>query len=203
MTAVKGVFRYVENPQNYTNSYNTRAIGTQALNTGYYDKSNTNMSLMRPPIFVLSAGLGQGNVGNYGLSKFDTFNFNGGKSLLQVARSYIGYSEGDGSYLRFTNGRHEAWCADFVSYCARRCGLNFNFSSVQQFWDWGIKNNRFHKTPKIGDVVILKNNTSHTGFVENIGNGEITVIAGNTSDEVKRITYSLNDPRITGYVSLT
>ena len=36
--------------------------------------------------------------------------------LLSVARRYIGYNEKDGSYLRFTNGRREAWCADFVSY---------------------------------------------------------------------------------------
>ncbi len=130
----------------------------------------------------------------------------GGKSgdLLSIARRYIGYNEKDGSYLRFTNGRREAWCADFVSYCAREAGLNSpNSSSVEGIRQWGKANGRYSTTnAKVGDAVIFKNGMSHTGIIESISGNTITCIEGNTSDKVARRTYSINDPRISGFVSL-
>ena len=121
------------------------------------------------------------------------------------AKSYIGFSESDNSYLKFTQGREEAWCADFVSYCARQSGLsNFNFSSVEGIRQWGIENKKYKSTPKEGDAIILKNGASHTGIVDNVdlANNTVTVTEGNSSDQVQQVTYSLNDSRISGYVTL-
>lgn len=124
--------------------------------------------------------------------------------LLSVARRYIGYNEKDGSYLRFTNGRREAWCADFVSYCAREAGINGpKTSSVEGIRQWGKANERYSTTnAKVGDAVIFKNGISHTGIIESISGNTITCIEGNTSDEVARRTYSINDPKISGFVSI-
>jgi len=129
-----------------------------------------------------------------------------GKSgdLLSIARKYIGFNEKDGSYLKFTNGRREAWCADFVSYCAKEAGLNGpNTSSVEGIRQWGKANGRYSTSKaKVGDAVIFKNGMSHTGIIESISGNTITCIEGNTSDKVARRTYSINDPKISGFVSL-
>ena len=135
---------------------------------------------------------------------------NFGSSMISKAKSYLGYNEANGSYKLFTNGRVEAWCADFVSYCARQCGVkDFNFRSVQQILDWGRKNNRFSKTPKVGDAIIFKGwdakrggYASHTGIVSRVEGGKVYTVEGNTSDKVAERYYSLNDRTITGYVTI-
>lgn len=130
-------------------------------------------------------------------------------NMVSTAKKYLGYNEKNGSYKKFTQGRTEKWCADFVSYVARECGIKgFNFAAVQQIWDWGKANGKFHKTAKIGDVVIFKGvdkngkKVSHTGIVTAVENGQIKTIEGNTSHKVAERSYSLNDTRITGYVTI-
>ena len=89
---------------------------------------------------------------------------NFGRSIVDIAKSYIGYNEANGSYKLFTDGRTEAWCVDFVSYCARKCGVKgFNFRGVQGILDWGKRNNRFSRTPKVGDAIIFKGWDSKRG----------------------------------------
>ncbi len=126
----------------------------------------------------------------------------GVNSLINNAKKYLGYNEKDGSYKLFTNGRIEAWCADFVSYIARLSGVNLNSRSVEGIRQWGIKHGRHHQSAKVGDAIILKNGMSHTGIVEKIENGYITVIEGNSSNRVQRVRYKENDRRISGFVSI-
>ena len=133
----------------------------------------------------------------------DISNF--GQSMVAKARTYLGYNEKNGSYKLFTQGRTEAWCADFVSYVARQCGkTGFNFPSVQGILDWGIRNSRFSKTPKVGDAIIFKSaGASHTGIVTRVENGRVYTIEGNTSsNNVAECSYSLSDKKITGYVTI-
>lgn len=129
--------------------------------------------------------------------------------IVSGARKYLGYNEKDGSYKKFTNGRTEAWCADFATFVARENGSNIpNFSGVSQILDWGRKNNKFSTTAKAGDIVIFKGKNrngkqvSHTGIVSKVENGKVYTIEGNTSDKVAERSYSLSDSRITGYVSV-
>lgn len=131
-------------------------------------------------------------------------------SLVNTARKYLGFNEADGSYKKFTNGRSEAWCADFVSHVAKENGVKgFNFSSVSQILSWGKSNGRFSKAPKVGDAIIFKGwdakrkkYASHTGYVTKIANGKVYTIEGNTSNKVAERSYALNDSKITGYVSI-
>lgn len=145
------------------------------------------------------------NFGKKVINKISNF----ASSMVANAKKYLGYNEKDGSYKKFTQGRTEAWCADFVSYVARESGkTGFNFPSVQGIWDWGVQNGKFSKTAKVGDAVIFKGvdkkgkRVSHTGIVTSIENGKIKTIEGNASNKVCERTYDLNDSKITGYVSI-
>lgn len=148
-----------------------------------------------------------------------------GNNIVTNASRFLGYNERDNSYKLFTNGRNEAWCADFVSYVVkdtcRRTGKtlpnNFGSASVNELRNWGKRNNCYLETAssgnkaqkiannvKPGDVVIFKENgRSHTGIVKQVdANGKITTIEGNTSDKVAERTYSANNPTISGFVQI-
>ena len=130
--------------------------------------------------------------------------------IINKAKKYLGYNEKDGSYKKFTGGKNEAWCAHFATYVARESGSNIpHFSSVSDILNWGQKNGKFSKTPKVGDLVIYKGYNkngkpvSHTGIVKEIKNGKIKTIEGNTSTgDVAERTCSINDTRVTGFVSV-
>lgn len=129
--------------------------------------------------------------------------------IISGAKKYLGFNESNGSYKKFTNGRTEAWCADFATYVARESGANIpHFSGVSQILDWGRKNGKFSTQAKPGDLIIFKGvnsrgkRVSHTGIVERVENGRVYTVEGNTSDKVAQRSYSLSDSRITGYVSV-
>lgn len=155
-----------------------------------------------------------------------SFRLNGGfgENIVSTASQYLGYNEANGSYKLFTNGRKEAWCADFVSYvvkeAAERSGKQapsgFGSAAVEDLRQWGKNNQCYLQTEgaanksktiaqnvKPGDVVIFKNGTSHTGIVKEVhADGSITTIEGNTSDRVAERRYSANDYKISGFVQL-
>ena len=164
------------------------------------------------------------NSSNNTLSNYTgCFNSGFGQNIVSTALKYKGYNEKDGSYKLFTNGRTEAWCADFVSYVvkesARKSGKSLNgfgSPSVTNLRQWGKDNgcylqtdNLSNKTDTIkkqvkpGDVIIFKNGKSHTGIVKSVDeNGKITTIEGNTSDKVAERTYTATDSSISGFVQL-
>ena len=129
-----------------------------------------------------------------------------GNNIANTAKKYLGYKESDNSYKKFTHGRAEAWCADFVSYVARECGLtHIDSPSVSGL----LKCGTFSNKPKVGDAIIFrkfdKNNKeflSHTGIVTRIENGRVYTIEGNLSDKVAESNYDINDSYIKGYVTL-
>ncbi len=129
--------------------------------------------------------------------------------IINTAKKYLGFNEKDGSYKKFTDGRTEAWCADFATYVARESGANIpHFSGVSQILEWGNNNGKFSTQAKVGDLIIFKGRdkkgkkVSHTGIVTRVENGEVYTIEGNTSDKVGERSYALNDSKITGYVTV-
>ena len=134
-----------------------------------------------------------------------------GNRMVASAQRYIGCNEADGSHMRFipSGNPNEPWCADFVSYIARENGVNINYPSVQGLMNWGKRNGKFHKTPKVGDAIIFKGwdskkgrYASHTGIVTKVENGRVYTIEGNTTNKVAERSYALNDSKITGYVTI-
>lgn len=134
-------------------------------------------------------------------------------TMLNEARSHLGYHEGAGNRNMFSTamGRPaEAWCADFVSYLARKAGLSLNTASAQ-----GVANYLQSKgtwkgrsNPQPGDAVTFRWDGSHgwadhVGIVESVftrnGKTYVQTIEGNSSDQVRRKTYLANDSVINGY----
>jgi CHAP domain len=64
--------------------------------------------------------------------------------ITDVALKEVGYTEGQGNANKYSKalGRPpEAWCADFVSWCAKEAGDPvFNSAGVIQWFQWAQKN---------------------------------------------------------------
>jgi cell wall-associated NlpC family hydrolase len=138
-------------------------------------------------------------------------------AMLNEARSHLGFHEGAGNSNPFSHalGRpSEAWCADFVSYCAQKAGLHMNTASAQGVADalkargtWKGRNN-----PQPGDAVTFRWDGSH-GWADHVGmvekvftrNGRLYVqtIEGNSSDQVRRKVYPASSSVINGFGRLT
>lgn len=152
------------------------------------------------------------NSGNKKQQQVSLSSGNLGKDIVATAKQYIGYNEKDGSYKLFTNGRKEAWCADFATYVTKQAlrangktiPSDFGSSSVAGLKSWGQKNGRYTtdiSQAKPGDIVIF--NKSHTGIVKNIlADGTVVTIEGNTSDKVAERKYSPNSGKINGFVQV-
>ena len=134
-------------------------------------------------------------------------------ALLAEARSHLGYHEGANNSNMFSRGMGrpaEAWCADFVSYCATKAGLHMNTASAQ-----GVANAlkakglwKGRSDPQPGDAVTFRWDGSHgwadhVGMVEKVfkrgGQTYIQTIEGNSGDRVRRKTYLASSSVINGF----
>ncbi len=135
------------------------------------------------------------------------------EKILETARKYLGVHEGAGNSNPFSSalGRPpEAWCADFVSFCAKKAGLNLNTASAQGVQDFLTRQGSWkgRSNPQPGDALTFNwsgNNgwADHVGIVERVyqrnGRLYIDTIEGNSSDQVRRKTYAADDPVIKGF----
>jgi hypothetical protein len=137
--------------------------------------------------------------------------------LLTEARSHLGFHEGAGNNNPFSHalGRpSEAWCADFVSYCAGKAGLHMNTASAQGVADILKSRGQWkgRANPQPGDAVTFRwdgthGRADHVGMVERVyrqnGHTYIQTIEGNSSDSVRRNTYRADAGVINGYGTLS
>ena len=119
-------------------------------------------------------------------------------------------------YLCGVNG--QAWCAAFVStVMVDATGSKTDaktvmhgiwpYVNVTQVYDAApstYKGRRSAWTPKAGDIIIFDyeqdNSRDHTGLVVAVSSTTITTIEGNSSNMVKKNTYSISYAGIWGYV---
>ena len=134
--------------------------------------------------------------------------------------NYTRYAnEIDSKYPDFYNGRKNgyAWCDLFVDWCfisayglsdalrllcqpTKSAGAGCTYS-LQYYRNKGQYYARGN-TPKIGDQIFFGSGTSnveHTGIVYAVDASKVYTIEGNTSDQVARRSYALNNSRIVGY----
>lgn len=205
---------------------NNTGISANPFGNNLFSYNSANFMMLPMPIF------------NIPIPKFDfitteykaktnnssRLNTGFGNSIVNNALKYVGYNEKDGSYKLFTNGRSQAWCADFVSHVVKEScketgkslPYGFGSSSVEGLRTWGKNNQCYLETSnkankkdvikqnvKPGDVIIFKEGTSHTGIVKEVlADGTITTLEGNTSNKVAERKYSANDSSISGFVQL-
>ncbi|MHB8878030.1 MAG: peptidoglycan-binding protein [Myxococcaceae bacterium] len=139
----------------------------------------------------------------------------GGKAekILDTARKYLGFHErgNNGNPFSSALGRPpEAWCADFVSFCAKKAGLKLNTASAEGVATY-LKSRGTWKgrhNPQPGDALAFRWDGSHgwadhVGIVEKVftrnGVKYVQTIEGNSSDGVRRKTYPANSSVINGY----
>lgn len=131
-----------------------------------------------------------------------------------IALKEVGVCEANDGHLKYSNGKDEAWCAHFVSWAYEQADGGQSpwghKASVQGIMDWGKQKGKFINKAeakgnlKVGDVVIYKSNgASHTGLVSKINDdGSINTVEGNTKDAVREQTITLNNSKLTGFVSV-
>lgn len=151
------------------------------------------------------------------------------KEILDIARSYIGCKESDGSHKKIIDlyNSHkplargyavrysDAWCDTFVSAVAIKagavgligteCGCEEHINIFKNKGIW-IEDGRI--TPKQGDIILYNwddgtqpndGYSDHIGYVEQISGGTITIIEGNYKNAVGRRTISVGHGNIRGY----
>ena len=119
--------------------------------------------------------------------------------LITEASKYIGQNNSTG---KFSNGRIEEWCADFVSYVLDEIGVSLDkvprSSSVANFYNAFEANNALTKNPSIGNLAI-KGKNDHIGIVASVDGDKVVLIEGNTGNKddkksvVSQNTYSLSE----------
>ncbi len=152
--------------------------------------------------------------------------------LIAVANTQIGYTEGNstsqmggtsggsGNYTKYGSWygiNPGAWCAMFVSWCANQAGISGSIIPKHASCDVGMqwfKNNGLWKwskclggsyTPKAGDIIYFRTNTSitydstHVGIVYASDSSYVYTIEGNASNRCQKKSYSLSSAYILGY----
>lgn len=170
--------------------------------------------------------------------KFGTLTLNRNTGSLQTklvntALSWVGKVNNDREGNRlFSNGRSQAWCADFATYntkkafgsklpsdfgWATRNGVKYCPSQVWGLKYWAEDNDCYldvasssnkskyiAQNVKPGDIMIEKRGgKSHTGIVTKVNSdGSFETVEGNTSNKVATRKYSANSSTLSGFVSL-
>ena len=141
--------------------------------------------------------------------------------LVSIAKQKIGIREGSGAHIALVNEYNsirplpqgyklktsDAWCAAFVSVCAKEAGLaDFPFEcSVRRMYNKANAAKRTSKTPKVGSLVVYDwgpNGTlDHVGIIESIDGDILTVIEGNFANAVGRRKISKKAAVIYAYIT--
>lgn len=140
-----------------------------------------------------------------------------GQAALQAAKSQIGVREASGNNdgipsQRFSGGRNQPWCADFVSWSFRQSGHPLpgnqrRLASVSYMESQMKQAGKYHQgTPKAGDIIFFQTRGTsdsgpgrHVGIVDRVENGRVYTVEGNSGNSVRERSYPLDSARITGY----
>ena len=135
----------------------------------------------------------------------------GNSNIVNVAASQIGNVGGQPYWSWYGFSGRVEWCACFVSWCADQCGYidagiisQFSYvpDGVTYFQSKGQWQDGSY-TPKAGDIIFFTwsgdGSADHVGFVENVTDGTVNTIEGNTTDSCARRSYPLGGYMILGY----
>ena len=118
-------------------------------------------------------------------------------NFVNAALSQKGYVETPNNitdFGKFTGVDGQPWCASFVSWAmnkafkgnaanAAKAMYGGPTAAVQTLWDRFRQHDAMSSTPAVGDIVIYKNGTSHTGIVTGVDGNMIDTVEGNTSGD--------------------
>lgn len=134
----------------------------------------------------------------------------GDQAIVQIALSQEG-NGGDIYWRWYGFGSRVEWCACFVSWCAEQCGYIENgmfpkFSLCSEGVKWFDSRGQFRDgsyVPAAGDIIFFDwgndGTIDHVGIVENVADGQVNTIEGNSGDRCQRQSYSVGNSYIYGY----
>ena len=135
----------------------------------------------------------------------------GDGSIIEIAETQLGNIGGETFWRWYGFTERDEWCAMFVSWCAYQAGLIDSgviprFSScrvgIQWFQDRGQWQGPGY-VPAPGDLIFFDwepdGTADHVGIVERVTGDEVHTIEGNSSDSVRRRSYSFDSGKIFGY----
>lgn len=134
----------------------------------------------------------------------------GNGKIVLIAKSQVGNVGGKRYWEWYGFQSRVEWCCVFVSYCASESGdldkTIPKFAGVSDGMTWFKNHDKWkgkNYTPSTGDIIFFdwdsNNDPDHVGIVEKVENGKVNTIEGNSSDEVKAKSYSLDYKCIFGY----
>lgn len=134
----------------------------------------------------------------------------GNQAIVQIALAQEG-NRGDAYWSWYGFDSRVEWCACFVSWCAGQCGylesgVMPKFSLCSDGVKWFIAKGQFQDgsyVPAAGDIIFFDwgddGSINHVGIVENVSDGAVHTIEGNSRDKVARRSYPIGSNRIFGY----
>lgn len=138
------------------------------------------------------------------------------KTSNSGSNNYTKYAR-DMDNINVYNGKKQGypWCNVFIDWCfvkavgidrSRELLIGFSAGCTQDY-NWFRAKNQIVNTPQIGDLIFFAD-LSHIGIIENISEGTIYTIEGNTSNKAELIinggtvakkSYLINSKSIYGY----
>ncbi|MBQ3094725.1 MAG: hypothetical protein IJC52_06100 [Clostridia bacterium] len=133
--------------------------------------------------------------------------------LVAVAKTQVGYKEGDNNYNKYGKSfgyPNEAWCGFFLSWCARQANIPTAVIPTSGMASAFGKIGTFHERtsgyiPQRGDLMLYgeRNDAYHVSIVEKYtaSTKTVTVIDGNWSDKVSNHSTTMDNAEVAGFVT--
>ncbi len=130
--------------------------------------------------------------------------------ILDVARNELGFEEGPGDENKY--GPSAAWCSSFATWVWRESGVDIpSLPFTGDVYTWGDERGLAYDSSNLsqtrpGDVLLFgtgpesTSTSTHIGIVESVDGDQVTLIEGNSSDRVQRVTHSLSSGKFYGGV---
>ena len=127
--------------------------------------------------------------------------------IADVAETQLNNTDEKAYVSMFGESEGEAWCSEFVSWCAKKSGYQDSvfpkFAGADEGAAWFKENNLLQGrdyTPNVGDVLFTGGDSAtHTALVVGVDGNKITTIEGNVGDQVVKKTHTVGDSDIYGY----
>lgn len=130
--------------------------------------------------------------------------------IRSVARGQLGYQEGAGNRNKY--GPTGPWCSNFATWVWRKSGVDIGILPFTgDVYQWGRERGLAYGRDGLdqarpGDVLLFGTGpqspatSTHIGIVESVDGDRVTLIEGNSSDRVQRVTHTLSSATFYGGV---
>lgn len=132
------------------------------------------------------------------------------RSVVEKARGQLGYHEGAGNVNKY--GPTGAWCSNFATWVWQKSGVEIGILPFTgDVYEWGREHGLAYgkndlEQARPGDVLLFgtgpenTQTSKHIGIVESVHGNQVTLIEGNSADQVRRVTHTLSGSTFYGGV---